>query len=46
MRPYLEKTQHKNRTGGVVHVVKCLPSKCEALSSNPVSPPQKKEKEM
>jgi hypothetical protein len=26
----LKNTEHKNRTGGVAHVVQCLPSKHEA----------------
>jgi hypothetical protein len=29
-----QKYSTKNRAGGVVQVVKCLPSKCEALSSS------------
>jgi hypothetical protein len=36
MRPYLKDTQHKNRAGMVAQVLELLPSKCEALSSNPV----------
>jgi hypothetical protein len=35
MRPYLEKTHHKNRAGRVAQVVEHLFSKCEALSSKP-----------
>jgi hypothetical protein len=35
MTPYLKKTHHKNRAGGVAPVVEWLPSKYEALSSNP-----------
>jgi hypothetical protein len=35
MRPYLENTQHKNRARGMVQVAESLPSKPEALSSNP-----------
>jgi hypothetical protein len=31
MRLCLENTQHKKRAGGMGQVVKCLPSKCEAL---------------
>jgi hypothetical protein len=30
----LEKYSGLQRTGGMVQVVECLPSKCEALSSN------------
>jgi hypothetical protein len=33
------KTQHKN-TNGVSQVVEYLPSKCEALNSNPSTTPQ------
>jgi hypothetical protein len=36
-RPYLEKTQHQTRDDGMAHVVECLPSKQEALSSSPNS---------
>jgi hypothetical protein len=32
--PILKKSSQK-RFGGVVQVVECLPSQCEALSSNP-----------
>jgi uncharacterized membrane protein len=28
---------NKKRAGGVSQVVECLPSKCEALSSNPIT---------
>jgi hypothetical protein len=41
LRPYLENTQHKKRTGGVVQVVESR--KSEALISNP-SPVKKKKK--
>jgi hypothetical protein len=41
LRPYLENTQHKKRTGGVVQVVESR--KSEALISNP-SPLKKKKK--
>jgi hypothetical protein len=43
MRFYLEKT-HK-RAGGVAQVVDHLPSKCEALSSNPSTEFKKKKRE-
>jgi hypothetical protein len=33
-RPYLHNDKAK-RAGGVVQVIECLPSICEALSSNP-----------
>jgi hypothetical protein len=35
MRPYLENTQYKKGAGGMVQVLELLPSKHEALSSNP-----------
>jgi hypothetical protein len=35
IRSYLKKYLPPNRTGGVAQVVEQLPSKCEALSSNP-----------
>jgi hypothetical protein len=44
VRPYLKNTQHKKRAGRVVQVAECLPSKHEALSSNPYHPPQNKNK--
>jgi hypothetical protein len=31
-----------SRAGGVIHVVECLPSKCEASSSNPSTAKKKK----
>jgi hypothetical protein len=34
-RPCLENNLKQKRAGGVVEVVECQPSKCEALSSNP-----------
>jgi hypothetical protein len=40
-----QNTQHKKRTGRVVtQVVECLPSKGEALSSNPSTSKKKKKK--
>jgi hypothetical protein len=44
LRPYLEKTQDKKRADGVSQVVECLPSKHEALSSNPINTKKKKKK--
>jgi hypothetical protein len=35
--------QKKGWSGGVAHVVECLPSKCEALSSNPITEKKKEE---
>jgi hypothetical protein len=35
---------YKSRAGKVAQVVKCLPSKHEALSSNPVQQKKKKKK--
>jgi hypothetical protein len=40
----LKKTQHQKRAGGVVKVVECLPSKCEAQNSNPSTKKKKKKK--
>jgi hypothetical protein len=34
----------QKRAGGVVQVLECLPSKCEALSSNPSTKKKKKRK--
>jgi hypothetical protein len=31
----LKKKKKKRRAGGVAQNIECLPSKCEALSSNP-----------
>jgi hypothetical protein len=42
MRPYLEKYLTHKRAGGVAQVIECLPSKCEALSSNPSTEKKKK----
>jgi hypothetical protein len=44
VRPYLENTRHKKRTGRVVQVVKCLRSNHEAQSSNPRTAENKKKK--
>jgi hypothetical protein len=44
-RPYLEKNLTQTRAGGVVQVVEYLPSKCEALNSNPSTAKKKKKKE-
>jgi hypothetical protein len=41
----LNKTYHKKRAGGVVQVIKGLPSKHEAMSSNPSATKEKKKKE-
>jgi hypothetical protein len=38
------KKNAKFRAGGVVQVVECLPSKCEALSLNPSTEKKKKKK--
>jgi hypothetical protein len=38
------KKNAKFRAGGVVQVVECLPSKCEALSLNPSTEKKKKRK--
>jgi hypothetical protein len=46
MRPYLENTQDKNRTSGVVQVIECLPCKCKALSSNPSTTKKERKKNM
>jgi hypothetical protein len=46
VRPYLKNTQHKNRAGREAHVVKYLPSKCEALSLNPITAKKKKRKRL
>jgi hypothetical protein len=35
MRPYLENTQHKNKTGRVTQGVEHLPNNCETMSSKP-----------
>jgi hypothetical protein len=42
LRDPILKNPSQNRTGGVAQVVKCLPSKCEALSSNPNTEKKKK----
>jgi hypothetical protein len=42
VRPYLKKNPIQNRAGGVAEVVKHLPSKCEALSSNSSTTKKKK----
>jgi hypothetical protein len=42
VRPYLEKNHHKSRAGGVTQMVEFLPSKLEALSSNPSTRKKKK----
>jgi hypothetical protein len=34
-RPYPKDNRSKKRAEGAVQVLECLPSKCEALSSNP-----------
>jgi hypothetical protein len=39
---HLENTPHKKRAGGVDQVVQCLPTKLEALSSNPSTTKKKK----
>jgi hypothetical protein len=39
-RPYLKNTQHKK--GRMAQVIEHLPSKCEALNSNPSPSPPKK----
>jgi hypothetical protein len=44
MRPYLKNNQHK-RAGTVVQVIECLPSKHEALRSNPSTAKEKKKEE-
>jgi hypothetical protein len=41
-RSYLQNNQSKKGAGGVAQTVECLPSKHEALSSNPI--PLKKKK--
>jgi hypothetical protein len=40
----VSKTTRAKRIGGVTHVVECLSSKCEFLSSNSVLPKRKKRK--
>jgi hypothetical protein len=44
MRPYLENTQHKKRTSGMVQVAEHLPSKHEAMHSNPNTTKTNKQK--
>jgi hypothetical protein len=45
LRPYLEKYPTRKKRGGVVQVVKLLPSKCEALSS-PTTTKNKKQRNL
>jgi hypothetical protein len=43
-RHYLKNKPKAKRAGGVAEVVECLPSKPEALSSNPSNSKKKKKK--
>jgi hypothetical protein len=42
MKPNVCKLKTTGRAGEVAHVVEYLPSKCEALSLNPVLPKKKR----
>jgi hypothetical protein len=46
IRRIQKKNPIENRAGGVAQMIACLPSKCEALTSNPSTAKKEKEKKL